>query len=89
MDQLYIVQQYAICSTLIRKESHTYFDIVVTVLKMLGNAEKFTSRFWVLNRKSNGSFQVSFLFKSLLKNREVNFCVILNASVKRKTSVLV
>lgn len=89
MDQLYIVQQYAICSTLIRKESHTYFDIVVTVFKMLGNAEKFTSRFWFFNRKSSATFQVSFPFKSRLKNREVNFCVILNASVKRKTSVLV
>ncbi len=42
----------------------------------MSNAEKITSRFWVLNRKSNGSFQVSFLFKSLKKNREVIFCVI-------------
>lgn len=40
MDQLYIVQQYAICSTLIRKESHTYFDIVVTVFKMLNVSVK-------------------------------------------------
>jgi hypothetical protein len=64
MDQLYIVHRYAICSTLIRKESHAYFDIVVTALKVLGNAEKFTSRFWVLNRKSNASFQVSFPFAS-------------------------
>jgi hypothetical protein len=44
-------------------------------------AEKLTSRFWVLNRKSNGSFQVSFLFKSLSKNREVIFCVILNYQI--------
>jgi len=42
---------------------------------ILNNAEKLTSRFWVLNRKSNGSFQVSFLFKTLSKNREVIFCV--------------
>ncbi len=35
MDQLYIVHRYAICSTLIRKESHAYFDIVVTALKVL------------------------------------------------------
>jgi hypothetical protein len=41
----------------------------------LSNAEKLTSRFWLLNRKSNGSFQVSFVFKSLSKNREVIFCV--------------
>ena len=40
MDQLYIVQQYAICSTLIRKESHTYFDIVVTALKVLNVSVK-------------------------------------------------
>jgi hypothetical protein len=40
MDQLYIVQQYAICSTLIRKESHTYFDIVVTVFKVLNASVK-------------------------------------------------
>ena len=46
-------------------------------LMLLNNAEKLTSRFWVLNRNSNGSFQVSFLFKSLKKNREVIFCVIL------------
>ena len=42
---------------------------------MFSDAEKLTSRFWVLNRKSNGSFQVSFLFKTLSKNREVIFCV--------------
>lgn len=35
MDQLYIVHHYAIYSTLIRKESHIYFDIVVTVFKVL------------------------------------------------------
>jgi len=45
--------------------------------KSLSNAEKLISRFWVLNWKPNGSFQVSFLFKTLSKNREVIFCVIL------------
>lgn len=35
MDQLYIVQQNAICSTLIRKESHPFFDIVITALEVL------------------------------------------------------
>ncbi|MDX2069527.1 MAG: hypothetical protein SFV55_13955 [Haliscomenobacter sp.] len=41
MDQLYIVQQFAICSTLIRKESYTYSDIVVTLLKMLNVSVKY------------------------------------------------
>ncbi len=50
------------------------------VSSQLSNAEKLTSRFWVLNRKSNASFQVSFLFKSLSKNREVIFCIILSFS---------
>ncbi len=40
MDQLYIVHRYAICSTLIRKESLIYFDIVVTVFKMLNVSVK-------------------------------------------------
>ena len=51
-------------------------------LQLVNNAEKLTSRFWVLNRKSNGSFQVSFLFKSLKKNREVIFCVILSSDFR-------
>lgn len=40
MDQLYIVQQNFICSTLIQKESYTYSDIVVTLLKMLNVSVK-------------------------------------------------
>jgi hypothetical protein len=47
----------------------------------LSNAEKLTSRFWVLNRKLNGSFQVSFLFKTPSKNREVIFCVRLSTLI--------
>lgn len=35
MDQLYIVQQNAICSTLIRKEFYLFIDIVVTALEVL------------------------------------------------------
>lgn len=40
MDQLYIVQHYAICSTLIRKDSSTHFDIVVTLSKSLNVSVK-------------------------------------------------
>jgi len=45
------------------------------LIQLISNAEKLTSRFWVLNRTSNGSFQGSFLFKSPSKNREVIFRV--------------
>ena len=39
----------------------------------LRNAEKLTSRFWVLNRNSNASFQVSFPSKKCLKKSGGNF----------------
>jgi hypothetical protein len=60
--------QIKICGTGKTTQQYQSWDEthkIAQFFRLIGYAEKLTSRFWVLNRESNGSLQVSFLFKSL------------------------